>query len=214
MEFQYIYDKDTQEILYVYISEELFRDALNKCKIINQIENPDGTKLLLISFEEFKPYYESVIVPQAEADFQMWFPQVETYEEEYFQGDIVIANLPKFSDGHSEIHGRRPCLILFNSGKNSKFSLVIVAPLTTKIDDRVRSNLNLYPILPNEITMTGRNSAVLLDQIRSIDVRKIKSKVSHLDEIYKNMIVNQVKVMFDLGTHYNTTNSFTDEELS
>lgn len=127
--------------------------------------------------------------------------------QSYNQGDIVLVELPAMlvdqSGGrHKKQIGKktRPCLILFNSRKKSKHSIILVAPLTSQINESVTENPELYPILAKEIISTTENSVVLLDKIQSIDSSQIKKKISSLHYIYLKMILDQLKSMFDTGS--------------
>ncbi len=79
-------------------------------------------------------------------------------------GDIVWLNFtPKA--GHEQA-GHRPALVLSPAGYNDKTSLMICCPLTTQIKN--------YPF---EVVLAGTpSSAVLADQVKSLDWRSRKAK--------------------------------------
>jgi mRNA interferase MazF len=138
-------------------------------------------------------------------------PKVESTEIIKCQkGDVILVDLPKNSDEHSEIYKTRPCLVLFNSGKKSKHSLILIAPLTSQIDKKVMNLPEIYPILAKEVMQTKENSVVLLDQIRAVDTRKIKRKISSIHPIYLNVIIERIKEMFDMGYIYDPLNPWND----
>ena len=79
-------------------------------------------------------------------------------------GDIVWLNFtPKA--GHEQA-GHRPALVLSPAEYNDKTSLMICCPLTTQIKN--------YPF---EVVLAGTpSSAVLADQVKSLDWRSRKAK--------------------------------------
>jgi len=85
----------------------------------------------------------------------------------YNQYSIVLVNLdPTIS---SEIKKTKPCVIISPNEMNFNINTVIIAPMTSKQKNyptRVKINDNSY---------------IVLDQIRTIDKRKIISKLGKLD---------------------------------
>ena len=79
-------------------------------------------------------------------------------------GDIVWLNFTPHA-GHEQ-SGHRPALVLSPAGYNDKTSLMICCPLTTQIKN--------YPF---EVVLAGTpSSAVLADQVKSLDWRSRKAK--------------------------------------
>ncbi len=79
-------------------------------------------------------------------------------------GDIVWLNRTPHA-GHEQ-SGHRPALVLSPAGYNDKTSLMICCPLTTQIKN--------YPF---EVVLAGTpSSAVLADQVKSLDWRSRKAK--------------------------------------
>jgi mRNA interferase MazF len=75
-------------------------------------------------------------------------------------GDIVWLNFDPQA-GHEQA-GHRPALVLSPAAYNEKTSLMVCCPLTTQIKD--------YPF---EVLISGTvSSAVLADQVKSLDWRK------------------------------------------
>ena len=79
----------------------------------------------------------------------------------------------------SEIAKTRPCLIVSNDIGNQYAGRVIVAPLTTGGIDRV------YPfevLIPAGAGGTAQASKVLLDQVRSVDKRRLGRRIGVLED--------------------------------
>jgi len=74
--------------------------------------------------------------------------------------------------GH-EIKKTRPCVIISPDEMNENIGTVIIAPMTTKSHD--------YPSRVN-INFKGKNGRILLDQIRTIDKRRIVKKLGKIKE--------------------------------
>jgi mRNA interferase MazF len=93
------------------------------------------------------------------------------------RGDIFFANLNPVVG--SEQGGTRPVLILQNDIGNRYSPTTIVAPITSrirkaKLPTHVELSTKEYPI--------ERDSVILLEQVRTIDKRRLKEKVAQLDE--------------------------------
>mgnify|MGYP004457316091 FL=1 len=78
----------------------------------------------------------------------------------------------------SEQSGRRPCLILQNNTSNKFSPVVVVAVLTTKLD---KHKLPTHVLLGEQSKMP-RKSVVLLEQIMTIDRKRIGRYVTTLSD--------------------------------
>ncbi|ABR50224.1 transcriptional modulator of MazE/toxin, MazF [Alkaliphilus metalliredigens QYMF] len=93
------------------------------------------------------------------------------------RGDIYYADLSPVIG--SEQGGVRPVLIIQNDIGNRYSPTVIVAAITSQINKAK---------LPTHIEITAsdyglpKDSVVLLEQIRTIDKRRLEEKVGHFDE--------------------------------
>lgn len=113
---------------------------------------------------------------------------VEKQEKFYIpeQGDAVWV---KFNPqaGHEQA-GIRPALILSPAVYNSKTSLALMCPITSKIKG--------YPfevILPNSLKITG---AILSDQIKSLDWKARKTKfITRVPLDIMNEVVARIKTL-------------------
>jgi len=94
----------------------------------------------------------------------------------YHRGDIYLANLnPYFG---SEQGGTRPVLVLQNNTGNFYCPTLIVAPLTTRRFKKPSQPTHYH--LDNIKGMNGP-SVVLLEQIKTIDKRRIRSYIGKLN---------------------------------
>ena len=78
------------------------------------------------------------------------------------QYDIVLVNLDP-TVGH-EIQKTRPCVLISPDEMNQHIGTIIIAPMTTKT--------RAYPTRA-AITFEGKSGAIVLDQIRAIDKRRV-----------------------------------------
>lgn len=88
---------------------------------------------------------------------------------------IVVIEFPvQDPEGHEQ-QGKRPALVvaLPNITGLTRFSMVIVVPLTTQTGYWVTQNSTLYPRLQAGMGNLRYDSTVLLDQIRAIDVGRV-----------------------------------------
>ena len=96
----------------------------------------------------------------------------------------------------SEQGGIRPVLIVQNDVGNRHSPTVIAAAITSQTN-KTR--------LPTHIELTGqtcglsRDSVVLLEQIRTIDKKRLKEHMGHIDERLMNRIDGALAVSFGLG---------------
>jgi mRNA interferase MazF len=93
------------------------------------------------------------------------------------RGDIFYAELNPVVG--SEQGGTRPVLIIQNDIGNQYSPTTIVAAITSQLD---KAKLPTHVELSREICGLEKDSVVLLEQIRTIDKRRLKEKVSSLGE--------------------------------
>jgi len=72
----------------------------------------------------------------------------------------------------TEINQTRPALVLSPDDMNEKLPRVIVAPLTSK-----GQALGCRP----ELVFQGKNARILLDQLRSVDKRRLIGKIGRIE---------------------------------
>lgn len=108
------------------------------------------------------------------------------------RGDIFYANLNPVVG--SEQGGVRPVLVLQNNIGNRYSPTTVVAAITSKIK---KAKLPTHVELSAGTYELDKDSVILLEQIRTIDKRRLKDKIAHLDdEMMEN--VNQA-VQISLG---------------
>lgn len=92
------------------------------------------------------------------------------------QYDILLVNLDP-TVGH-EIQKIRPCVVISPDEMNHSIKTIIIAPMTTKSHN--------YPTRLS-ITFDRKDVWVVLDQIRTIDIKRVIKK---LGKLRKNDIIN------------------------
>ena len=111
------------------------------------------------------------------------------------RGDIYYADLSPVVG--SEQGGIRPVLIVQNDVGNKHSPTVIAAAITSKI------NKNR---LPTHIEVDARNyglardSIILLEQIRTLDKRRLKERMRHLDREAMDRVDRAISISFGLET--------------
>ena len=93
------------------------------------------------------------------------------------RGDIFYANLSPVIG--SEQGGIRPVLILQNDIGNKYSPTTIIAAITSRIK---KAKLPTHVELESSKYNLEKDSVILLEQIRTIDKRRLKEKITHLDD--------------------------------
>ena len=115
------------------------------------------------------------------------------------RGDIFYADLSPVVG--SEQGGMRPVLIIQNDVGNKYSPTVIAAAITSKTGKSK---------LPTHIDVThgaenlnapglARDSVILLEQVRTIDKRRLKEHIGHLDDYTMQKVNTAISVSFGLG---------------
>ena len=112
------------------------------------------------------------------------------------RGDIYYADLSPVVG--SEQGGLRPVLIVQNDVGNKYSPTVIAAAITSKLGKtRLPTHIDVYA----EKVGLQRDSVVLLEQIRTIDKRRLKEKMGHLDDHMMQAVDEAITVSFGLTTN-------------
>ena len=111
------------------------------------------------------------------------------------RGDIYYADLRPVVG--SEQGGIRPVLIIQNDVGNKHSPTVICAAITSqihkaKLPTHVELNCSEYDL--------AKDSVVLLEQLRTIDKKRLKDKVCHLDNQILDKIVKALGISLELYT--------------
>ncbi|KLU40182.1 MAG: type II toxin-antitoxin system PemK/MazF family toxin [Limnochordia bacterium] len=93
------------------------------------------------------------------------------------RGDIFYANLNPVIG--SEQGGVRPVLILQNDIGNKYSPTTIVAAITSRIK---KAKLPTHVELEASKYALEKDSVILLEQVRTIDKRRLKEQIAHLDD--------------------------------
>ena len=109
------------------------------------------------------------------------------------RGSIYLVNLEPITG--SEQGGIRPCLIIQNNYGNKYSPTTIIAPITSKIFSK-EFPTNVY--LNKKDSKLKKDSTILLNQIRSIDKKRIIKKLSSLKEDILKKIDLAIKVSLSL----------------
>ena len=111
---------------------------------------------------------------------------------EISRGDIFYADLSPVVG--SEQGGFRPVLVIQNDVGNKFSPTVIIAAITSQLS---KAKLPTHIELKKEKYNLLKDSVVLLEQIRTLDKRRLVNKVSSLDELVMQQV--DVAMMISLG---------------
>lgn len=112
------------------------------------------------------------------------------------RGDIYYADLSPVIG--SEQGGVRPVLIIQNDVGNKHSPTVICAAITSRMNKAK---------LPTHIEISARkyrlvkNSVVLLEQIRTLDKKRLKEYVCHVDGHFMEEVNEAIRVSLELPTY-------------
>lgn len=109
-----------------------------------------------------------------------------------FRGDIYYADLSPVVG--SEQGGVRPVLVIQNNVGNKFSPTVIIAAITSQLS---KAKLPTHIELNKEEFNLNKDSVVLLEQIRTLDKRRLKEKISSINEIKMQQI--DIAMMISLG---------------
>ena len=110
------------------------------------------------------------------------------------RGDIYYADLSPVVG--SEQGGERPVLIVQNDVGNKYSPTVIAAAITSRMGKtRLPTHIDVHA---NKVGLQ-KNSVILLEQIRTIDKRRLGEKMGHLDDETMNAVNEAISVSFGLG---------------
>ena len=106
------------------------------------------------------------------------------------RGDIFYADLSPVVG--SEQGGIRPVIILQNDIGNKYSPTVIVGAITSQIN---KAKLPTHVEISSEEYGLNKDSVVLLEQIRTLDKRRLKEKIGHMtdndmEKVYKALFIS------------------------
>lgn len=111
------------------------------------------------------------------------------------RGDIYYADLRPVVG--SEQGGIRPVLIIQNDVGNIHSPTVICAAITSQLN---KAKLPTHVSLDSEKYDLMKDSVILLEQLRTIDKTRLKSKVCHLDHKALFEVDKALEISLELST--------------
>lgn len=109
------------------------------------------------------------------------------------RGDIFYADLSPVVG--SEQGGLRPVLIIQNDMGNRYSPTVIAAAITSRMGKtKLPTHIDIYA----DRVGLCKDSVILLEQIRTLDKRRLREKMGHLDENVMLEVNNAIAVSFGL----------------
>ena len=110
------------------------------------------------------------------------------------RGDIYYADLSPVVG--SEQGGLRPVLIIQNDIGNRYSPTVLAAAITSRMSKtRLPTHIDIYA---DEVGL-AKDSVILLEQIRTLDKRRLKEKMGHLDDATMDHVNTAIAISFGLG---------------
>ena len=110
------------------------------------------------------------------------------------RGDIYYADLSPVVG--SEQGGLRPVLIVQNDIGNRYSPTVIAAAITSRLSKaKLPTHIDVYA---SRVGLS-KDSVILLEQIRTLDKRRLKEKMGHLDDESMQKVNTAISVSFGLN---------------
>ncbi|MGI6622886.1 MAG: type II toxin-antitoxin system PemK/MazF family toxin [Clostridiaceae bacterium] len=113
------------------------------------------------------------------------------------RGDIYYADLSPVVG--SEQGGIRPVLVIQNDVGNKFSPTIIVSAITSQLD---KARLPTHIEISGENYGLSKNSVVLLEQVRTIDKRRLREKAGHLDDYLMRRVDYALRTSFGLSVTY------------
>ena len=111
------------------------------------------------------------------------------------RGDVYYADLRPVVG--SEQGGIRPVLIVQNDIGNKHSPTVICAAITSKMN---KAKLPTHIELDSARYDIDKDSVILLEQLRTIDKKRLKDKVCHLDRDIMDKVNRGLLISLELNT--------------
>ena len=110
------------------------------------------------------------------------------------RGDIFYADLSPVVG--SEQGGLRPVLIIQNDIGNRYSPTVIAAAITSRMGkNRLPTHIDIHA----DRVGLAKDSVVLLEQIRTLDKRRLKERMGHLDDKTMQTVNSAIAVSFGIS---------------
>lgn len=118
------------------------------------------------------------------------------------RGDIYYADLSPVVG--SEQGGLRPVLIIQNDIGNRYSPTVIAAAITSRMGkNRLPTHIDIHA----ERVGLAKDSVILLEQIRTLDKRRLKERMGRLDDETMQTVNTAIAVSFGIGAVASTNTS-------
>ena len=112
-------------------------------------------------------------------------------------GGVLLVALPAQEPGGREQEGLRPAVVV-GTPESPRFPVSIVVPLTTRGGSWAERSPVLYPKLLAGSGGLQRDSVVLLDQVRSLDIGRVRGYLGSLETDEFHPIQSGLRRMFGL----------------
>ena len=109
------------------------------------------------------------------------------------RGDIYYADLSPVVG--SEQGGIRPVLIIQNDTGNRHSPTVIAAAITSRTG---KAKLPTHIELPGQSSGLPRDSIILLEQVRTLDKKRLRERMGHVEEHVMEKVDQAIAVSFGL----------------
>ena len=111
------------------------------------------------------------------------------------RGDIYYADLRPVVG--SEQGGMRPVLIIQNDIGNKHSPTVICAAITSRMN---KAKLPTHIEIDSKSCEIVKDSVILLEQLRTIDKKRLREKVCHLDQNVIQKVDQALCISLDINT--------------
>ena len=110
------------------------------------------------------------------------------------RGDIYYADLSPVVG--SEQGGLRPVLIIQNDIGNRYSPTVIAAAITSRL---TKAHLPTHIDIYADRVGLAKDSVILLEQVRTLDKRRLREQMGHLDPVLMDEVNTTIAISFGLG---------------
>lgn len=111
------------------------------------------------------------------------------------RGDVYYADLRPVVG--SEQGGIRPVLVIQNDTGNRHSPTIICAAITSRMN---KAKLPTHIELSADHYSMMKDSVILLEQLRTIDKKRLRDRVCHLDDRIMERVDEALKISLDLLT--------------
>jgi len=113
------------------------------------------------------------------------------------RGDIFYADLSPVVG--SEQGGIRPVLVVQNDIGNLHSPTIIISAITSRLN---KAKMPTHIKIRGDNYGLSKNSIILLEQIRTIDKKRLREKIGHLEDTILNKVDEALKISFALRKGY------------